>query len=271
MKKNTDIWDEKEQDDEAELRLWKKFTKDRDDYTRNLLIEKYAPLVKFVAGRMFSYPLKNVEFDEILSAGTFGLIDAVEKFDLTLNVKFKTYAISRIQGSIQDELRSLDPITRPQRQRIRDIERVFAQLYEKLERDPTVEEILAITGLTRKQYDRAMASMSQSYTVSLSDVMFTNSDGEQITYFDQIGTAKEDAPEEAFAHKDLVRVLQQALRELPERELQVLILYYFENLTYKEIGKVLNVTESRISQLYKRATHKMKIKLTSYKKGLFEK
>ncbi len=257
--------------DEEEFNLWKKYCRDRDEETRNILIEKYALLVKYVVGRMFSSPLKNIDFHELLSAGTFGLFDAVEKFDPTMNVQFKTYAITRIQGAIRDELRSLDPIPRSQRTHIREIDRVTTMLHERNEVEPTVEEVLAVTGLSKKQYDKAMSCISQAYTVSLHDVLFTNSDGEQITYFDQVGTSSEDAPEQAFAQKDIVRVLQEALSELPERELQVLILYHYEELTLKEIGKVLGVTESRVSQLHGRALAKLRTKLFSYRKGVFEK
>lgn len=260
----------KEKNDE-ELELWKKYYKNRDEETRNIFIERYALLVKYVVGRMFSSPMKNIDFNELLSAGTFGLFDAVEKFDPTMNVQFKTYAITRIQGAIRDELRSLDPVPRSQRTHIREIDRVATMLHERNECEPTIEEILNTTGLTRKQYDKAMSCISQAYTVSLHDVLFTNSDGEQIIYFDQVGTSSEDAPEQAFAQKDLVRVLQKALSELPERELQVLILYHYEELTLKEIGKVLGVTESRVSQLHGRALSKLRTKLFSYRKGVFEK
>lgn len=257
--------------DKEEIELWKKFQKDKSTEVRNILVEQYAPLVKYVAGNLFQSIPKNVEFDDLVSAGIFGLFDAIEKFDLDMNVQFKTYAITRIQGAIRDELRSNDPLPRSVRKRIRDVDEATQTLQDRFERAPTVDEILEFTDLTHTQYDKVLSYVSQSYVLSLNDVLFTNSDGEQITYFDQVGTSIDDAPEKAFEQKDLVRVLQGALKELPDRELQVVILYYYQELTLKEIGKVLNVTESRVSQLHGRALQKLKAKLFSYRKGVFEK
>lgn len=257
--------------DSDELELWKKYQKNKTDETRNVLVEKYAPLVKYVAGNLFQNIPKNVEFDDLVSAGIFGLFDAIDKFDVSMNVQFKTYAITRIQGAIRDELRSHDPLPRSVRQRIRAVEEATHTLQDKYERQPTAQEILEFTELSSNQYDKLMSYISQAYVLSLNDVLFTSSDGEQITYFDQVGTSIDDAPEKAFEQKDLVRVLQLSLKELPERELQVVILYYYQELTLKEIGKVLSVTESRVSQLHGRALQKLKAKLFSYRKGVFEK
>ncbi len=257
--------------DDEEIKLWKKFKQTDDHETRNILVEKYAPLVKYVAGKMFQRMPKHVEFDDLLSAGIFGLFDAINKFDITMNVLFKTYAVTRIQGAIRDDLRSHDPLPRSIRQKIRELDEVTQILQEKLERSPTEEEVIKSMKISQEQYDKIMSYVSQAYLLSLNDVLFTNSDGEQITYFDQVGTANEDAPEFAFAEQDLIRVLRSSIQELPERELKVLVLYYFEELTLKEIGKVLNVTESRVSQLHGRALNKLKTKLFSYRKGVFEK
>ncbi len=257
--------------DDKEIELWKQFKETGDIEIRNILVEQYAPLVKYVAGKMFQKMPKNVEFDDLLSAGTFGLFDAIEKFDVTMNVLFKTYAIARIQGAIRDDLRTHDPLPRTIRQKIRELDEVTQLLQDRLERQPTEDEILEAMGIQKEQYDKIMSYVSQAYILSLNDVLFTNNDGEQITYFDQVGTNIEDAPEFAFAEKDIIRVLKLAIQELPERELKVLVLYYFEELTLKEIGKVLNVTESRVSQLHGRAINKLKTKLYSYKKGVFEK
>lgn len=258
--------------EKEELALWVSYQKNKENESiRNILVERYAPLVKYVAGNLFQSIPKNIEFDDLVSAGIFGLFDAIEKFDLEMNVQFKTYAITRIQGAIRDELRSHDPLPRSVRQRIRVVEEATHTLQDKYERAPTEEEILDFTELSTNQYDKIMSYVSQSYVLSLNDVLFTNSDGEQITYFDQVGTSIDDAPEKAFEQKDLVRVLQGALKELPDRELQVIILYYYQELTLKEIGKVLDVTESRISQLHGRALQKLKSKLFSYRKGVFEK
>lgn len=257
--------------DEEEIKLWKKFNETGDHEIRNILVEKYAPLVKYVAGKMFQKMPNNVEFDDLISAGIFGLFDAINKFDITMNVLFKTYAISRIQGAIRDDLRSHDPLPRSIRQKIRELDETTQLLQNKLERQPSESEIIEAMNITKEQYDKIMSYVSQAYVLSLNSVLFTNNDGEQITYFDQVGTSNEVTPEFMFAEKDLIRVLKTAIKELPERELKVLVLYYFEELTLKEIGKVLNVTESRVSQLHGRALNKLKNKLFSYRKGVFEK
>lgn len=257
--------------DDDELELWTKYQIKKTDEIRNVLVEKYAPLVKYVAGNLFQTIPKNIQFDDLVSAGIFGLFDSIDKFDISMNVQFKTYAITRIQGAIRDELRSHDPLPRSVRQRIKAVEEATHTLQDKFDRQPTEAEILDFTELSPIQYDKLMSYISQAYVLSLNDVLFTNSDGEQITYFDQVGTSVENAPEKAFEQKDLIRVLQKALKELPNRELKVIILYYYQELTLKEIGKVLNVTESRVSQLHGRALIKLKTKLFSYRKGVFEK
>ncbi len=257
--------------EEDEVKLWKEYATTKDIDIRNQLVEKYAPLVKYVAGNLFQSMPKSVEFDDLVSAGIFGLFDAIEKFDVDVKVKFKTYAITRIQGAIRDELRAHDPLPRSVRQKIREIELVTNSLQAQLGRAPRTQEILDEMSISEEQYDKIMTYVSQAYVLSLNNVLFSNSDGEQITYFDQIGTALDDSPQEAFAQKDLVRVLKKAIRELPPRELQVLILYYHDELTLKEIGRVLDITESRISQLHGRALTKLRAKLFSQRKGAFEK
>ena len=257
--------------DDNEIELWKEYETSKSEDIRNILVEKYAGLVKYVAKNLFHKVPKNVEFDDLVSAGIFGLFDAIEKFDLALKVQFKTYAVTRIQGAILDEMRAQDPLKRSVRQKIRRIEEATKILQDKHERQPTEDEILEFTELSAHSYDKIMSYIHQSYILSLNDVLFANNDGEQLSYFDKVGTAVDDAPEKIFEQKDLERVLQGALKELPERELQVIILYYYQELTLKEIGMVLNVTESRVSQLHGKALHKLKAKLFSYKKGVFEK
>src|ERR671919_508186 len=209
---------------EDTLALWQQFKRTGDRALRDRLILTYAPLVKYVAGRLGSGLPAHVEEGDLVSYGLLGLIGAIERFDPDRDIKFETYAIARIKGSIIDELRSMDWVPRSVRARARDIERTIAQLEAKLGRAPTDEDIARI---------------------------------------DTIEDPQAAEPQAAMAHTELREALGEAIARLPEREKLVVTLYYYEELTLREIGEVLGVTESRVSQLHTKAILRLKARLSS--------
>ncbi len=255
--------------DMNEEKLWPLYHSSRDPAIRNQLIKRYAPLVRYVAGKVAAGLPSSVEFDDLVGYGVFGLFDAIEKFDPNKNVKFKTYAVTRIRGAIFDELRVMDWVPRSVRQKAREIEEVVMVLEARLGRPASDQEIAHAMGVSDDEFNRIMVRISGTAVLSLSDVWYTGSESDRICIGESIESPAVLNPECAVEREDIRRVVAQAINELPEKEKKVLILYYYEDLTLREIGQVLNVTESRISQLHTKAIIRLRAKLTSYRKGLF--
>jgi len=248
----------------VELRdLWRRYKTDGDERARERLVVAYSPLVKYVAGRMGSGLPSHVEEADLISYGLVGLINAILRFEPEREIKFETYAITRIKGAIIDELRSQDWVPRSVRARARQIERAHSKLEHKLQRAPTDEEMAAELEMDVQAFQDAILQISNSSMAAL-DELWTVSDssGDSVSLLDTI--ADENAPDPAAAldQSDLRDRVADSISRLPEREKLVIALYYYENLTLREIGEVLGVTESRVSQLHTKAVLRLRSGLT---------
>ena len=243
--------------------LWLDYTRTKDRHLRDRLILTYAPLVKYVAGRVGSGLPAHVEEADLISYGLGGLISAIERFELEREIKFETYAITRIKGAIIDELRSLDWVPRSVRARARAIERANAKLEHKLQRAPTDEEMANELDMSMDEFQDALVQISNS-TIAALDELWTigGSGGDQVALIDTIEDTEAPAPESSLAKTELKEALSDAISRLPEREKLVVTLYYYEELTLREIGEVLGVTESRVSQLHTKAILRLKARLS---------
>jgi RNA polymerase sigma factor FliA len=244
--------------------LWKEYKRTGEQALRDRLILTYAPLVKYVAGRLGSGLPAHVEEGDLVSYGLLGLIGAIERFDPTRDIKFETYAIARIKGSIIDELRSMDWVPRSVRARARDIERAIADLEARLTRAPTDEEIADKLGITEEEFQDSLLEISRSSIAALDELWASpGSSGDAVALIDTIEDPQAAEPQMAMAHTELREALGDAISRLPEREKLVVTLYYYEELTLREIGEVLGVTESRVSQLHTKAILRLKARLSS--------
>ncbi len=246
---------------DPELRvLWERYRETEDASVREQLILHYSPLVKYVAGRVGVGMPSNVEHADLVSYGIFGLMDAIEKFDLDKGFKFETYAITRIRGAILDELRSIDWVPRSVRSKARKIERAMQQLEQRLERSPTDEELAEELGVSQAELEDMLSSVSMTSIAALDDA-FDVGDGERITLKDTIEDDAMVSPEEHVDDVEMRRLLRDAITRLSEREQTVLGLYYFEGMTLAQIGEILGVTESRICQIHTKAVLRLRTKL----------
>lgn len=242
--------------------LWLEFARTKDQGIRDRLILTYAPLVKYVAGRLGSGLPAHVDEGDLVSYGLLGLIGAIERFDPTREIKFETYAISRIKGAIIDELRALDWVPRSVRARARDIERAIAELESKLGRAPTDEEISAKVGITVAELENSLTEISRSSIAALDELWTMSGEGgDQVSLLDTLEDTDGSDPQNALAQTELREALGESIARLPEREKLVVTLYYYEELTLREIGEVLGVTESRVSQLHTKAILRLKSRL----------
>ena len=255
-------------DEVPEDELWVKYKKNADPKIREHFILKYAPLVKYVAGKLAGAMPTNVEFDDLVGYGVFGLLDAIEKYDLDKNVKFNTYAVNRIRGAIFDELRSIDWVPRSIRQKSREIEETIADLEAKLGRSAANEEIAAAMGLGIEEYNALLLKVSSTSVVSLTDLRFSNDDAEEFSVGDIIEAPSSLNPDVIVEREDIKRIIVDAIKELPEREKKVLIMYYYEAMTLREIGEVSHVTETSVSQIHTSANITLRAKLSSVAKGI---
>jgi RNA polymerase sigma factor FliA len=242
--------------------LWQDYRKTRDHALRDRLILTYAPLVKFVAGRLGASLPAHVDEQDLVSYGLLGLIGAIERYDPGREIKFETYAISRIRGAIIDELRSLDWVPRSVRTRAREIERAIAELERSMMRAPTDEEIAAKLGITGDELEESLAEISRSSMAALDELWTPSSGSDQISLIDTIEDTSGPDPESSLEQTELREALGEAIARLPEREKLVVTLYYYEELTLREIGEVLGVTESRVSQLHTKAVLRLKARLS---------
>jgi RNA polymerase sigma factor FliA len=246
-----------------ELRdLWRRYKDESDEKARERLVLAYAPLVKYVAGRMSSGLPSHVEEADLISYGLLGLISAIERFDPAREIKFETFAITRIKGSIIDELRSLDWVPRSVRTKAREIEKVNAKLEHQLHRAPTDQEMADNLGISVEEFQESLVRISNSSVVAL-DELWTVSDasGDQVSLLDTIQDPQAVDPAKEMDTTEMKDRLADAIARLPEREKLVVALYYYENLTLREIGEVLGVTESRVSQLHTKAVLRLKSRL----------
>ena len=247
-------------------KLWDAYRQKKTQEIREQLIIEYAQLVKLVAGRLSMYLGHNVEYDDLVSYGIFGLIDAIDKFDLEKNVKFETYASLRIRGAILDQIRKMDWIPRAVRQKQKKIDEAIKNIEMKTGKTALDEEIASELGVSEDEYLNWQSQLKVTNVVSLNEFVEQGTepamDATKNSHFAQ--------PEDVVAESELKEVLAQSLETLTEKERRVIELYYYEELTLKEISSILEVSESRISQLHTRALAKMKKKMGSYMDILVE-
>lgn len=252
----------------TEEELWVEFRKTKSTQLRDAFIRQYMPLVKYVAGKVAVNMPNSVEFDDLVGFGQFGLLDAINKFDPDKKVKFKTYAVTRIRGAIFDELRQLDWVPRSVRQKSREIEDTIVELEARLGRPASDEEVANAMGLTLENFNSTVLKVSGTSVLSLNDVWYSGESSDRMSIGDSIESPISLNPDVIVEREEIKRVLMEAINELPEKEKMVLVLYYHEDLTFKEIGQVLQVSESRISQLHTKANLRLRAKLTNVRKGI---
>lgn len=227
--------------------LWIKYKKTEDQLIKKQLIENYLELVKIVAGRMYNYYGSKIEYDDLLGYGILGLIDSIDKFDINKNVKFSTYAQIRIRGAIIDNIRKLDWIPRSLRKKSKEVQDVVFFLENKLGRSPTNKEISKKLQISLKELELLLSDISTFNISSLDDIILNNVD-----YSSDINK-EENTPQLIYEKKELKRILGDSIESLKSNEKLVISLYYYEELTYKEIGLVMELSESRISQIHSKA------------------
>jgi RNA polymerase sigma factor FliA len=242
--------------------LWRRYKSTSDERARERLVVAYSPLVKYVAGRMGSALPAHVEEADLISYGLGGLIAAIERFDLGRDIRFETYAMARIRGAIIDELRTLDWVPRSVRARAREFERVNTKLEARLHRAPTDGEVASELEISLEELQDTLLAISNSTIVAL-DELWTVSDstGDQVSLLDTLADDAAEDPQALVERSSFRDRVADAIVALPEREKMVIALYYYENLTLREIGEILGVTESRVSQLHTKAVLRLRSKL----------
>jgi RNA polymerase sigma factor for flagellar operon FliA len=255
-------------DDKTEEERWQEYRKTKNPALREAFIKQYAPLVKYVAGKVAIGMPSNVEFDDLVGFGVFGLIDAIDKYDPEKNVKFKTYAVTRIRGAIFDELRQIDWVPRSVRQKTREIESTISSLEAQLGRTASDQEIAGSLGMNEDEYLKTIQKISGTSILSLNDVWFSGDEKDRVSIVDSIESPASLNPDVMVEKEVMRQVIITAINELPDKEKKILILYYYEDLTLKDIGRVLEVTESRVSQLHTKAILHLRSKLTNIRKGI---
>ena len=235
-------------------KLWKDYQKKPTRELREQLIIEYSQLVKLVAGRLSMYLGHNVEYDDLVSYGIFGLIDAIDKFDADKNVKFETYASLRIRGSILDQIRKMDWIPRTVRQRQRKLDEAVKQIEAQTGRNASDDEIAEVLGISPDELLNWQSQLKVSNLVSMTEFEENGTEPAMDTTYNSHFTQ----PEEVVEKEELKKTLVEALDALTEKERRVIELYYYEEMTLKEISKILEVSESRVSQLHTKSLIKMK-------------
>ena len=248
--------------------LWRLYKSEGDPAVREKLILHYSPLVKYVAGRVGVGLPPNIEQADLVSYGIFGLIDAIEKFDIERAIKFETYAISRVRGAIIDELRAIDWIPRSVRHKAREVERAYAELEGELHRTPTEAEVAGRMGIKVGDLHHIFSQVSYVNVVALDELLSVGGEkGDSLTLGDTLEDKGADDPVLAFEGEETKYLLARAINQLPEREKIVVTLYYYEGLTLAEIGQVLGVTESRICQMHTKAVLQLRGKIAEVTAG----
>lgn len=241
-------------------KLWETYRKSPTPEMREQIILEYAPLVKVVAGRLSMYLGYNVEYEDLVSYGIFGLIDAIDKFDMQKDVKFETYASLRIRGAILDQIRKMDWIPRTVRQKQKKIDEAIRDIEMRTGKNATDEQVAGELGLEQEELTEWQSRLKITNVISLNEFLEQG----QEPVMDARGNSHFSQPEDVVSESELKQVLEEALEVLTEKEKKVILLYYYEDLTLKEISKVLEVSESRVSQLHTKALLKMRVKMGKY-------
>lgn len=242
--------------------LWREYRDSGSKISKDKLLVEYAHLVKYIAARIMVNLPKHVDSNDLTSAGIMGLIKAVETFEPERGFKFETYAGHKIRGAILDELRSLDWVPRSVRQKSRDLQRVYAKLENQLGRIPYDDEICEEMGISLEEYENLLSEVTPTTILSLEESMpDRGSDSKEIRLIDTIEDPGSENPLKEMGFTEVKNILKSAIADLPEKEKLVVALYHYEELTLKEIGVVLDITESRVSQIHSKAILKLRSRL----------
>ena len=247
-------------DENSRNHLWKEYMSTKNSEIRDKIILEYAPLVKIVAGRLSIYLGYNVEYDDLVGYGIFGLIDAIDKFDYDKGVKFETYASLRIRGAILDQIRKMDWIPRSLRQKQKKMEAAISKIETQYGRPAKDEEIASELGIETEELISWQGQAKITNIISLEE--FVEAAGEKEV--NAIKSNSYEQPESIALKNEIKQQLMDSLETLTDKERKVILLYYYEELTLKEISRILEVSESRVSQLHTKALQKMKVKLGDY-------
>lgn len=245
--------------------IWETYKKTGDENLRNILIEKYLPLVKYISERLLATLPKSIELDDLTSAGIFGLMDAIDGFDLDRGIKFKTYCTTRIRGSILDELRSQDWVPRLVRLKAHKIDRAYKVLESRLGRKPTDFEMAKELDMSLSEFGEMLDDANPVTVYSLSEKWDEGDDDKSVEKVDVLADKDSETPIDSLHQKD---ILEFVTRNLTKKERLIIIMYYFEGLTMKEIGEVLNLTESRVCQIHSNILTRLKEQLKKNRQEL---
>lgn len=241
--------------------LWKKLQEENDSNIKNILVEKYFYLVKYVVGKMLSRLIPLVEYDDLIGEGSIGLLEAISRYDYTRDIKFETYAVTRIKGYILDYLRKKDVFSRSARKKLKDLEKVQAKFLEEKGYFGNNEEVREYLGLTENDYRKLMYDISPITLISLDN---ENENLEQKSFKEILSDEKSAQPLDKILKKEVQEELLATFKLLSEKEKDILALYYYEDLTLKEISKALNISESRVSQIHSCAIIKLRSILSKF-------
>ena len=245
--------------------LWRRYKANGDAQVRNLLVEAYLPLVKYIAERIAARLPRNVAVEDLASAGIFGLMDAIDGFDMSRDVKFETYCSTRVKGAILDELRTLDWVPRLVRSRAHKYERALSDLSVELRRDPTDHEVAKRLGVSMEELDKTIRERNTAATLSLSKEWGVDEGSKEMRQIDMVADKRVTDPADALQRRELKALIT---RGLSETEKLVLVLYYYEELTMKEIGAVLDISESRVCQIHAEITRRLHDQLKGFREDL---
>lgn len=235
--------------------LWVQYKEQNDKEAKDELIIQYVSLVKIIAGRLYTSYNAHVEYDDLLSYGIIGLIDAIDKFDHKKEIKFETYANIRIRGAIIDQIRHMDWIPRSTRQKYKKIEEAISNLQKKHGNEFSDEQVADELNMTLEDYNKMLGEATTYSVVSLEEKI------EDSLNFDIASEAVDFQPEENYVEKEMKKILAATIDRLPEKEMRVMQSYYYSELTYKEIAEILGISESRVSQIHTKAISKLKVAL----------
>jgi len=228
---------------------------------REEVIKRYSPMIKYVANRIAMRLPPHIEVDDLISVGVLGLMDAISKYDSSRGAKFKTYAEFRVRGAILDELRAMDWVPRSIRQKASNVDKVVQSLQAKLSRAPEDEEVAKEMGLSLDQFHDTLNETKSIPIFSLEDLGIAKESGEQQSLLDCLAGKADADPQTQIRLIELKEIIAKAIDALPEKERLMVSLYYYEELTMKEIGAVLEITESRVSQIHSKAVYRLRTKL----------
>jgi RNA polymerase sigma factor for flagellar operon FliA len=242
--------------------LWKEYKETGSKVAKDKLLLEYAPLVKYIANRIAVNLPASVDRDDLISSGIFGLVKAVETFEPERGFKFETYASHKIRGAILDELRALDWIPRSVRQKARELQQVYAKLENELGRIPYDDEVCKALNISLKEFEDILSEISPATLVSLEEALpDRDADSKELRVIDTIEDPGSENPLKELSFNEVKNILKEAIASLPEKEKLVIALYHYEELTLKEIGVVLDISESRVSQIHSKVILKLRAKL----------